>query len=268
VVHGDEIAGVEIIRRVLRQVKPASLQGTVIAVPVVNVFGFINQSRYLPDRRDLNRSFPGSPRGSLAGRLAHLFMTEVVEGCTHGIDLHTGSAHRRNLPQVRGNLADPEIRRIACAFGAPVMIHSKLRDGSLREAATRRGIATLLYEGGGPFRFHEDAVAVGVQGVLRVMTALGMGEYAEPCRQACAEAGTSFWVRARRSGLFRPEVKLGETVESGQRLGAIDDTLGDLSLPVRAPEAGMVIALAMNPLVSQGDAMAHLARVAAPPAAG
>jgi predicted deacylase len=134
--HGDEIGGVEIIRRVLSRVSAPRLDGSLIAVPIVNVFGFISQSRYLPDRRDLNRSFPGSARGSLAARLAHLFMTEVVKQCTHGIDLHTGSSHRRNLPQIRADLDDPDTRRIATAFGATVMIHSRVRDGSLREAAT------------------------------------------------------------------------------------------------------------------------------------
>jgi uncharacterized protein len=140
VVHGDELNGLEIIRRVLELVRPRRLAGTLLAVPVVNVFGMVTETRYLPDRRDLNRSFPGSPNGSLAAQLAHLFMTNVAAACDMGIDLHTGSDHRFNLPQIRGDLEDPTTLRLAQAFGAPVSVHSPLRDGSLREACRRRGI--------------------------------------------------------------------------------------------------------------------------------
>ncbi len=260
VLHGDELAGVEIIRRVLERLSAPRLEGSLIAVPIVNVFGFISQSRYLPDRRDLNRSFPGSARGSLAARLANLFMTEVVKQCTHGIDLHTGSSHRRNLPQIRADLDDPDTRRIAAAFGAPVMIHSRVRDGSLREAATRYGIPTLVYEGGAPHRFDDFAVEAGVKGVLRVLTALGMGRFAQPARSRSLVAPSSFWVRARRSGLFRTTVTLGDQLGEGDLLGIISDAFGDVALDVRATEGGTVIGLALNPLVSQGDALVHLAR--------
>ena len=173
-IHGDELNGVEIIRRVLEQVTPDKLHGCLISVPIVNVFGFIEQERYLPDRRDLNRSFPGSSTGSLAARLANLFMTEVVSHCTYGIDLHTGSNHRANLPQIRGNLVDPETRRCAEAFAAPVMIHAETRDGSLRHAATAKGIHVLLYEAGEPMRFDADAIEIGTEGVMRVMAAFNM----------------------------------------------------------------------------------------------
>ncbi len=137
-IHGDEINGVEMIRQVLAQVDPGQLKGTLIAVPIVNVFGFIEQSRYLPDRRDLNRSFPGSSRGSLASRLAHLFMQEVVSRCTHGIDLHTASQHRTNWPQIRANLQDRETHRCAQAFGTPVIIHAATRDGGARHFLERK----------------------------------------------------------------------------------------------------------------------------------
>ena len=141
-IHGDELNGIEIIRRI--RARPlAGLRGTLLLVPVVNVFGLLHHARYLPDRRDLNRSFPGSERGSLAARLAHQFMTEIVARCTHGVDLHTGAIHRSNLPQVRAQLDDPETRRLALAFGAPVVLDSRLRDGSLREAAAEKGIPTL-----------------------------------------------------------------------------------------------------------------------------
>nr|WHW29206.1 putative deacylase [uncultured bacterium] len=147
-VHGDEVAGVEIIRRVLATVDPRTLRGSVLAVPIVNVHGFLSGDRYLPDRRDLNRSFPGSPTGSLAGRIADLFMTEVVKRSDVGIDLHTGSDHRTNLPQIRADLDDPQTRELADAFGAPFMLHAKLRDGSMRAAATAADSTVLLYEGG------------------------------------------------------------------------------------------------------------------------
>ncbi len=260
-VHGDEINGVEIIRRVLERLDPAVLSGTVIAVPIVNVFGFIGQSRYLPDRRDLNRSFPGAARGSLAARLAHLFMTEVVEGCTHGIDLHTGSNHRANLPQIRANLRDAETRRCAEAFAAPVMMDSQTRDGSLRQAATASGIHVLLYEAGEPLRFDAQAIEIGTRGVLRVLVALGM---APPSEQAAVarpsvEVGQSTWVRARRGGILRLRVKLGERVAANEKVGTIADTFGDDSVLVRAPFAGLVIGATTNPLVNQGDGILNLA---------
>ena len=152
-IHGDEINGVEIISQLLAKIQPDKLRGTIIAVSIVNVFGFIEQSRYLPDRRDLNRSFPGSEKGSLASRLANLFMREVVAHSTHGIDLHTAAVHRLNLPQIRANLEDEATYRCAKAFGAPLMMHATTRDGSLRQAATKKGIPVLLYEGGGSTAF-------------------------------------------------------------------------------------------------------------------
>jgi predicted deacylase len=147
-IHGDEVVGVEVIRRVLARLSAKTFRGTLIAVPIVNVLGFMAGERYLPDRRDLNRSFPGSARGSLAGRIAHLMMTEVVAKCEVGIDLHTGSDRRTNLPQVRADLDDPKTLKLAEAFGAPVIYHARLRDGSLRSAALDSGATVLLYEGG------------------------------------------------------------------------------------------------------------------------
>ena len=209
-IHGDELNGVEIIRRVLEQVKPKTLKGAIIAVPIVNVFGFIEQSRYLPDRRDLNRSFPGSKRGSLASRLAHLFIQEIVSHSTHGIDFHTASNHRMNLPQIRANLDRPETLACASAFGAPVLLHSAVRDGSLRQAVAKRGIPVLLYEAGEALRFNEDAIQMGVQGTLQVMMHLGMvtGASTPPAQSQLFRE--SKWVRASHSGIFRRVVELGE----------------------------------------------------------
>jgi len=262
-IHGDELNGVEIIRRVIDQVAPDDLKGCLIAVPIVNVFGFIEQDRYLPDRRDLNRSFPGSKSGSLAARLANLFMTEVVSNCSYGIDLHTGSNHRANLPQIRGNLLDAETRRCAEAFGAPVMMHAQTRDGSLRHAATAKGIHVLLYEAGEPMRFDADAIEIGTAGVLRVMSALKMLKLPrrKKSKAVSAVSEESQWVRARRGGILRLEVELGQTVMRRDRLGTIADAFGDNQVVVKAPASGIIIGVTRNPLVHQGDAIMHLAHV-------
>ncbi|PSN17528.1 deacylase [filamentous cyanobacterium CCP5] len=261
-IHGDELNGVEIIRRVIKPLRSTHLRGLIIAVPVVNVFGLLEQSRYLPDRRDLNRSFPGSARGSLAARLASLFMKEVVSQCTHGIDLHTAAIHRINLPQIRANLQDPETYAVARAFGAPIMIHSAVRDGSLRQAAAKRHIPTLLYEGGEALRFDETAIQTGVAGILRVMATLGMIQTQEssvPVSQA--ESHRTKWVRASRSGIWHREVELGQKVIQRQRIGFIADTFGDKPAPLRSPLRGIVIGHSQNPLVNQGDALIHVAAV-------
>src|SRR5210317_2224879 len=143
-IHGDELNGVEIIRRLLRLKALRSIRGTLLAVPIVNVHGFLNQSRYLPDRRDLNRSFPGTEKGSIAARLANVFITEIVSRCTHGIDLHTAAVNRENLPQVRAETDDPEVEAMARAFGLPVIVNSSVIDGSLRSAAGDLGVKVLV----------------------------------------------------------------------------------------------------------------------------
>ena len=258
--HGDEINGVEIIRRLLERVRIDRLKGTLIGVPIVNVFGFVHQSRYLPDRRDLNRSFPGSNRGSLASRLAHLFMKEVVEKCTCGIDLHTAAPPRVNLPQIRGDLADATTRGCAEAFGAPVTIHNVAPQGSLRREAPRRGVALLLYEAGEPLRFNEEAIRIGVEGVLRVMARLGMlAQSSSRFRCASLEVTRTRWVRARQSGILRLGVKLGDWVRKNQDLGVIADPFGGTSLTLKASSEGMVIGQTNNPLVHRGDGVVHLA---------
>lgn len=260
-IHGDEIVGVEIIRRLLAELRPGALAGTVIAAPVVNVFGFVGESRYLPDRRDLNRSFPGDGKGSMAARLAHLFMTEVVALCDLGIDLHAGSDDRINLPQVRGNLDDPETLRLARAFAAPVAIHNTPQKGTLRQAALRRGKRVVLFEGGEPRRFSRDAVEEGARGCLRVLRAMEMIASApEPERTTllCRRTG---WVRANRAGIFHPDVELGARVNRRQVVGYLRDAYGRDELAVRANRSGLVVGQTVNPLVHQGDALLHLAEV-------
>ena len=265
-IHGDEVVGVEVIRRVMAKVNAKTVRGTLLAVPIVNVIGFMNGDRYLPDRRDLNRSFPGSARGSLAGRVAHLFMTEVVDKCEVGIDLHTGSDRRSNLPQVRCDLDDPATRALAEAFGAPVIYHAKLRDGSLRYAARERGVRVLLYEGGEAWRFDEWAIAAGVLGVLRVLAHLGMIDPLEEEPPApslvCRRSG---WVRARRTGILQMEAHLGQIVSDHERLGGLSDSFGHRLRLVRADRPGVVIGRTEAPLVNRGDAIVHIAEIEATP---
>ena len=271
-VHGDEIGGVEIIRRALSTVDPKTLAGTIVAVPIVNVHGFLNGDRYLPDRRDLNRSFPGSPSGSLAARLAHLFMTEIVERCDVGIDLHTGSDHRTNLPQIRADLDDDRTRDLAIAFGAPLMMHAKLRDGSMRAAATAKGATVLLYEGGEAWRFDRRAIDAGVAGVARVLARLGMVQPVddptaldEPVAvEPPAESRSSSWVRVRRSGIALIHVELGQVVERGEVIATVRDSVGRQLSRTRASRSGMVIGHTQQPLVNQGDAIIHIAELLDP----
>ena len=265
-IHGDELNGIEIIRQVLRQLEPKTLRGTVIAVPVVNVFGLLHQTRYLPDRRDLNRSFPGSPRGSLTARLAHLFLDEVVGQADYGIDLHTAALHRTNLPQIRANLDDPEIYRLAEAFGAPIMMGGRRLRGSLREIAHQRDIKYLLYEAGEPLRLNDFAIEAGVLGILRVLVALEMIENAPgPLASKSLVAEDTTWLRARRTGSLSLKTSLGSQTTAGQVIGTINDPVSDpfstKRRVVKAPFNGMVIGQTINPLVHQGDAILHLARL-------
>ncbi len=261
-IHGDEAVGVEVVRQVLADLDPRTLRGTLIAIPIVNVLGFMTGSRYLPDRRDLNRSFPGSARGSLAGRIAHLMMTEVVAKCSVGIDLHTGSDRRTNLPQIRTDLEDPETRRLAEAFAAPVMMHARLRDGSLRHAAREEGAKVLLYEAGEAWRMDPWAIDAGVRGVRRVLAALGMTDPVEEEPPAPSlESWRSGWVRARGTGMLHLEAELGQRVEKGERLGGLFDSFGKRVRLVHADRAGVVVGRTEAPLVNSGDAVVHLAEV-------
>jgi predicted deacylase len=263
-IHGDEVVGVEVIRQVMAGLDVPSFRGTLIAVPIVNVLGFMNGDRYLPDRRDLNRSFPGSTRGSLASRVAHLFMTEVVSQCEVGIDLHSGSDRRSNLPQIRADLDEPRTRELAQTFGAPVMLHSRTRDGSLRQAARERGATVLLYEGGENLRFDTYAIEPAVAGVRRVLAALGMIEPPEDdVVSPSVECRTSGWVRARRTGILDLDASLGQHVTRGERLGALVDSFGTTLRLVHADRTGVVIGRTEAPLVNSGDALVHIAEPAA-----
>lgn len=258
-VHGDEINGVEAVRKLLMELRPADIAGTVIAVPVVNELGFMAGSRYLPDGRDLNRSFPGSPRGSLASRIAHLLMKEIISRCDLAIDLHCGSGRRGNLPQIRADLDNPMTEEAAQVFGAPAAIHARVRDGSLREAATQHGVSMLLFEGGESNRFDNYAIDSAFDGVRRVLAHLGMIDNAPGISSPTFVSRETRWVRAARGGLLRLEVELGAMVEQRQVLGYFSDIYGRRNLAVRAPVAGLLIGMNRSPLINQGDALFHLA---------
>lgn len=262
-IHGDEVIGVEIVRRLLRAPNLKSLRGTLIVIPIVNAFGFINHSRYLPDRRDLNRMFPGTSSGSLASRLANLFLNEIVARCDLGIDLHSAAIHRTNLPQVRISPDNAYTAELAEVFGAPVILQSPLREGSLRGAAKEIGKDVLLFEAGEGLRFDEMSVRAGVAGILRVLhhvgqlPAKGIAKPKAP-PQYCT---SSKWLRAPAGGLLRTFRADGDVVAKGDVMAVVADPFGELEEEVIAPFNGIVVGRAVLPIVNEGDAVFHLARV-------
>ncbi|WP_298626465.1 succinylglutamate desuccinylase/aspartoacylase family protein [uncultured Legionella sp.] len=264
-IHGDELNSIEIIRRVHNHFSLKHLHGTLITIPVANIFGFILQSRYLPDRRDLNRAFPGSKSGSLAARLADILINEVVVKCNYGIDLHTGGLGRINMPQLRVNLETPGARELALAFDTSVILDAKIRDGSLRQAASELGIPLLVYEGGEALRFNESCIRMGVRGILKVLALLGMVVNAKSNKRKKYEpviTETSSWARAPTSGLVQPVVELAQAVKKGEILGYIHDPfLMNDTIALKAPFSGIVIGKTNLPLVNEGDAMYHIASV-------
>lgn len=260
-IHGDEVGGVEIVRQVLGHLDPNEMAGTLLAVPVVNVPGFAVGDRYMPDRRDLNRCFPGSPRGSLASRFAHKFMSEIVESCDLGIDLHTGSDHRQNHPQIRGNFRDPKIRELADVFAAPCSLDAKLRTGSLREAASRIRVPSLLFEAGEAWRFDDYAITVGVSGILRTLAHVGMIKpLREPAPEPTEYLDNARWVRSPSSGVARMMVELGQSVSSSDVIAMVSDASGSNTRLVKAKVEGMVIGRNVMPIVHRGDALVNIGR--------
>ncbi|MEM1055593.1 MAG: succinylglutamate desuccinylase/aspartoacylase family protein [Bacteroidota bacterium] len=264
-IHGDEILGVEIIRRLLGLKLLRHLRGTLLAVPVVNVYGYTARSRYLPDRRDLNRSFPGSATGSMASRLAHTFMDEVVAQSTHGIDLHTGAVDRTNLPHVRVSLDQENAVEMARQFRVPLILHANLRDGSLRQSVLERGVPVLLYEAGEALRIDERSVRVGLRGVVSVMRGLGMLPGTAPTRVTRPLlARSSGWTRAEESGTLRLAKDVGDLVEKGETVGTLTAPLGDAETPVVSRDSGLIIGKTQLPLVYEGEALFHVARLEEP----
>lgn len=258
-VHGDELNGIGIVRALLQRLEPGEVAGALVCVPVVNVLGVQFHSRYLPDRRDLNRCFPGSPTGSTASRIAHTLMSEVILRADAGIDLHTAANRRMNVPQVRIALADERSHELGMAFGAPFLIDSSLRPGSLRDAADREGVPVLTFEGGQSLRFEDDVIEVGVTGVLRVMGLLGMIDDPPPPPEIpVVESDETHWIRADRGGILDLEVGPGDTVEEGQPLWTVTGPFGRERNAQLSPYDGVVIGMTTLPLVNPGDAVMHI----------
>lgn len=261
-VHGDEIVGVEIIRRLLRRVTGHRINGTLLLVPVVNVFGFVTHDRYLPDRRDLNRSFPGNANGSLAAQLANAFRSEVVVRSDFGIDLHSAAVHRTNYPQIRVSSDSEKAAEMALAFGPPAIITAPLRDGSLRQFARDDGVEMLLYEAGEALRFDELSIRIGVRGILRVMAKMGMIDHPpEPEDFQPILSHKTSWIRSPKGGIFVAQPHAGAVVQEGDVLGTVSNPFGDDMVELRAPFSGMIIGEAMLPVVNRGDALFHIARI-------
>lgn len=261
-IHGDELNGIEIIRRLRKLEILKKLKGTLILVPIVNVYGIMTLSRYLPDRRDLNRSFPGNAKGSLASRVAKIFFEEIVKKCDLGIDLHTASIHKSNLPQVRTNINNEYTFNLAKAFHAPVVLHSELRDGSLRAVAQENGVPILLYEAGEALKFDETSIRIGVHGIINVLRENLMlpKVIRKKARKTPIITKSSQWARASESGILRTIKALGDTVEKDEIIAYIDEPLDDASFEILSPFNGVIIGKSEIPLIQAGDAIFHIAK--------
>ena len=262
-IHGDEIVGTAIIQRIANYLSPETLSGTLMLVPVANIFGFLSHTRYLPDRRDLNRSFPGNASGSLAGQLAHVFFTEVVSRASLGIDIHTAAVHRYNLPQIRIAAGNRRLVELAMAFGAPIIIESPLRDGALRSLAAEHGVEMLLMETGEALRFDRFSIETGVNGVQRVLAHLGMIEADDGLTEVGvpARSNKTQWVRSPRGGVTHRMRKSGDAVKKGDLLAAVAGLFGEEPQEIVSPCDGLIIGHATLPVVHQGEALFHIARV-------
>jgi predicted deacylase len=259
--HGDETVGTGIISELLSSHALSLKRGTLILVPVVNVFGFESQTRYLPDGRDLNRCFPGSAKGSLGRRVAGTFFEEIVRRCDYGIDLHAAGGHRTNYPNVRGDLSNPGVREMAQAFGSELIVNSKGPVGSLRREATKAGCPTIVFEAGEPLKIQPGVMEAGVRGVINVLRSLKMlaGERVSPDYQCRIERST--WVRAEKGGLLRFHVAPGEAVEEGQPIATNSSVYGDERNVLRAPVDAIVMGMTTLPTVKPGEPVCHLAAV-------
>jgi predicted deacylase len=257
-VHGDELNGVEMVRRVLHDVSPEKLSGAIIGVPIVNVQGFRRGSRYLPDRRDLNRYFPGNPTGSAAARIAHSFFTNVIAHCDALIDLHTGSFERANLPQIRADLRNPDVVTLTQGLGGMVILHSTPAVGTLRYAATQAGIPAVTLEAGGPSVLELNEVKHGVKGIETLISTIGMQRKLRLWSDPEPVYYRSSWVRADSGGILLADVSLGSTVQEGDLLGTINDPMSNARSEVRSPYSGRIIGMARNQVVMPGFAAFHV----------
>ena len=257
-IHGDELNGIEMVRRVMHDINPKKLSGAVIGVPIVNLQGFRRASRYLPDRRDLNRYFPGNPNGSAASRIAYSFFTEIALHCDALVDLHTGSFERSNLPQLRADLRNPDVVTLTEGFGSTVILHSDPAPGTLRYAATAAGIPAVTVEAGGPSVLELAEVKHGVKGIQTLLNALGMVKKVRLWGDPEPVYYRSTWVRAESGGILLADVSLGSTVREGDLLGTITDPMNNASTKIYAPFAGRIIGMARNQVVMPGFAAFHI----------
>ncbi len=257
-VHGDELNGIEIVRRVFHDIEPKKLAGAVIGVPIVNVQGFRRGSRYLPDRRDLNRYFPGNPNGSAAARIAHALFNDVIVHCDALVDLHTGSFERANLPQLRADLRNPDVVTLTHGFGATVVLHSTPTAGTLRYAATLAGIPAVTVEAGGPSQLELAEVKHGVKGVETLLSTLGMTRRTRFWGDPEPVYYRSSWVRADNGGILLSDVSLGSSVRKGDLLGSVTDPMSNARTELRSPYSGRIIGMARNQVVMPGFAAFHV----------
>jgi predicted deacylase len=258
--HGDEINGVEIIRRFLRKKLHKPTRGTIICLPVFNIFGFLNIQRELPDGRDLNRSFPGSANGSLASQFAYHFMKEIAPHCDYIIDFHTGAAQRNNFPQIRCVMSDPESMELAKVFNPPFILNSSLISKTIRESMIKMKKKILLYEGGKANSIEEMIVEEGLNGTKRIISHLGMRNYKIDISKDRTPIvlDDSKWFRAPNSGMFQALVKKGSQVNKGDVLAIVTDPYGNFEKKVKASNDGFVICVNESPIVFKGDAIIHL----------
>jgi predicted deacylase len=257
-VHGDELNGIEMVRRVMHDIDPEKLRGAVIGVPIVNVQGFRRGSRYLPDRRDLNRYFPGNPNGSAAARIANSFFNNIIAHCSALVDLHTGSFERANLPQIRADLRNPNVITLTQGFGSMVVLHSTPTIGTLRHAATLAGIPAVTVEAGGPSQLELVEVNHGVKGIQALLTTLEMLKRRRLWAAPAPVYYRSSWVRANNGGILLSDVALGSTVRKGDLLGSITDPMSNARSELRSPYAGRIIGMARNQVVMPGFAAFHI----------
>lgn len=259
--HGDEINGTGAVRQLIQDEELKLTSGALVLVPVLNLLGFDRHSRYLPDRRDLNRSFPGSAEGSLAGRMARTLFDEIVARCDYGIDLHTASVRRTNYPNVRGDLSLPEVRRIAEAFGCDVLINGKGPAGAFRRETCEVGKACIIMEGGEVWKVEPGIVETAVRGVKNVLIELGMlaSEPQRPDYQIVLEK--TKWIRAERGGFLQFHIQPGEMVKKDQPLATNTNLLGHERSLLAAPFDAVVIGMTTLPAVSPGEPVCHLGKL-------
>lgn len=259
--HGDEINGTGVVRELIVSEHVELIRGTVILVPVVNILGFERQSRYMPDRRDPNRSFPGSPDGSLTTRFAHAIFERIIRKCDYGIDLHCAAIRRTNFPNVRANCSIPEVRRIARAFGTELIIDQEGPEGSLRRAAVDAGCAMIILEAGEPWKVEPGVMEYGVRGVVSVLSELGMVDATPYCPRFQTIVDKTTWLRASEGGFLGFHVSPGDYVEEGVPICTQTTLLGHEPVTIEAPASGYVLGMTTLPMVVPGDPICHLALI-------